>query len=173
MKALTLHPEWAWAITALGKDVENRLKKPPKTLKEGDLLAIHSGVSFGGRQKYIKNEHIFEPVEEKARRTGWRIGHNPAENGLLVYNVNRPDTLRIGVHQIPKGSFVAVAEFYGFLNPLEVPCNSQENWPWWDSLYFGWQLRNVVTLEVPVPCRGQQGIWNVPEDSLSEITAQI
>lgn len=44
MKAITLSPEWAYAVTHLGKDVENRTWWPPKGYT-GDL-AIHAGQRY-------------------------------------------------------------------------------------------------------------------------------
>jgi len=29
---------------------------------------------------------------------------------------------------------------------------------------FGWVLSDVVVLPAPVPCRGAQGLWEVPAD---------
>ena len=46
--ALTLWPEWAYAIAHLGKDVENRSWRPPAWLI-GRRLAIHAGADLGGR----------------------------------------------------------------------------------------------------------------------------
>lgn len=34
----------------------------------------------------------------------------------------------------------------------------------WYSGPVGWVLRDVVELREPVPCRGAQGLWPVPED---------
>lgn len=45
MKALTLIQPWAWAITTLGKRVENRGWKPPARII-GQRIAIHAGKSF-------------------------------------------------------------------------------------------------------------------------------
>ena len=41
--ALTLHPEWAWAICHAFKRVENRSWHPGKRLPVGSRLAIHAG----------------------------------------------------------------------------------------------------------------------------------
>jgi len=41
-RALTLHQPWAWAIARLGKDIENRIWRPPPWLI-GQRVAIHAG----------------------------------------------------------------------------------------------------------------------------------
>lgn len=45
--ALTLWPEWAYAVAHLGKDVENRSWPPPQTVIR-KRIAIHGGASIGG-----------------------------------------------------------------------------------------------------------------------------
>ena len=48
MQAITLWPEWSWAILNLGKDVENRCwPLPPKLI--GVALALHAGRNVGGQ----------------------------------------------------------------------------------------------------------------------------
>mgnify|MGYP000390794462 FL=1 len=34
----------------------------------------------------------------------------------------------------------------------------------------GWRLSDPVSLAVPVPCRGAQGLWRVPTDALARAT---
>lgn len=46
--ALTLWPEWAWAICHLDKRVENRTWAPGARLPVGSRLAIHAGKYIGG-----------------------------------------------------------------------------------------------------------------------------
>lgn len=46
--AITLWPEWAYAVAHLGKNIENRTWEPPDGLL-GQMIAIHGGVSIGGR----------------------------------------------------------------------------------------------------------------------------
>lgn len=39
---------------------------------------------------------------------------------------------------------------------------------WWSGP-FGWALRDIVTLPEPIPCRGAQGLWEVPADLLAAV----
>jgi hypothetical protein len=34
---------------------------------------------------------------------------------------------------------------------------------WWDGKSFGWVLDQRIAIE-PIPCRGAQGLWTVPDD---------
>ena len=62
MKALTLTPEWAWAVTALDKRVENRTWRPPERMI-GQRIAIHAG----------KARPDIGAVELMAGCSGWRV----------------------------------------------------------------------------------------------------
>lgn len=55
---------------------------------------------------------------------------------------------------------VAIAEFNG---NIAIEADS----PWFVGP-IGWSLINVVAIE-PVPCKGQQGLWRVPEDVLPSV----
>lgn len=37
----------------------------------------------------------------------------------------------------------------------------------------GWQLRDVIVLAEPIPCKGAQGLWTVPPDVERRIAAAI
>lgn len=37
---------------------------------------------------------------------------------------------------------------------------------------YGWRIEDVVPLPRPVPCRGAQGLWTVPDELLSEAREQ-
>lgn len=172
MRALTIWPEWVWAITRLGKNVENR-SRTTHVLKPGDLLAIHAGAYLGGTQKYVKPSVSLYPVYEMAKRAGWRIGVEAAANEVVAYNVNRPETIRDPIHKFVTGSVAAVATFGGVLNPSCVPCGFEKDWPWWDNLQHGYILENVTVLRKPIWCRGQQGLWTLPDDVEAAVSQQI
>lgn len=163
MRAITIWPEWVWAITHLGKNVENRSRRT-KVLQPGDEFAIHSGAYLGGSSKYVKAAEVFYPVDQMARRSGWRTGIRAADNVVVAYNVNHPQTVETSIHTLPYGSVVAIATFSGLLDPSCVPCNSETDWPWWDNQQFGYRLDDVRVLSTPIWCRGQQGLWNLPDE---------
>jgi len=61
---------------------------------------------------------------------------------------------------------VAVCKIAGFLTGLP------RGW-FAGSPGYGWQLRDVTVLAQPVPCKGAQGLWPVPDDVLAAVRAQI
>ncbi len=170
MKAITLWPEWAWAITRLHKNVENRTYKPPRSIEIGTELAIHAGATWGGSGKYQRLDNVFAPVAMMARRAGWRTGVNMAEGTIQAYSVNNPAAFNDRVGNISSGGVVAVVKFGGVLVPGVA---DPREWPWWAVNQFGYILNNVAVLETPVPCRGQQRIWNLKGAVLAEVVKQI
>ena len=179
MRALTLWPEWAWAVARLGKNVENRTWPPPKTLEPGARIAIHAGMTFGGSEaRYCGVNTVFNPVIEMARRSGWRLAVEAAENEVFGYSVRTAmDTVRSKIHKMQRGAVVAVAKFAGYLGPGQrrVPPGMEgvDLWSWWAQDQFGWILKDVVTLREPVACRGKQGLWKLEPAVMHAVLAQV
>lgn len=171
MRAITIWPEWVWAITRLGKNIENRTRTT-HVLKPGDLLAIHAGAYLGGTQKYVRPAVAFYPVQVMAARSGWRLGVEAADNSIIAYNTRTPSTVQDRIHTLPYGSVAAVATFGGVLEPGSV-ARGEELWPWWASDQYGYILEKVQRLPTPVYCRGQQGLWTLPDNVLHEVVEQL
>jgi len=59
-----------------------------------------------------------------------------------------------GVHELVRGAIVGVVEVLDFVTTSSSP---------WFFGPVGWVLGQRFRLPVPVPCRGAQGLWEVPE----------
>lgn len=162
MKAITIWPEWCWAILRLGKNIENRTWKPPRSVAVGDQIAIHAGVAFGGAGPFANISRVFDPVAEMARRDGWRLGIEKAKNAVVGFSIRTPDTFEAPVHWMARGAVVAVVRFRGVLSPVRCTVDHVERYPWWAEDQYGWLFDDVVALAKPVKCRGRQGLWNLP-----------
>ena len=64
---------------------------------------------------------------------------------------------------LSKGSIIAVAQFGGNLTDSPSPCFTGP---------IGWKLENVQIID-PVACRGQQGLWDLPEHVLTQVRANF
>jgi hypothetical protein len=64
--------------------------------------------------------------------------------------------------EVVPGAIIAVVQFFGNSRDLDPGFN-----PWFMGP-IGWKLGNVVKI-TPVICKGQQGLWNLPEDVLEEV----
>ena len=69
LRALTLWPEWAWAIHHLDKRVENRTWALPV----GEWFALHAGKHLGGRPGHDAGVEAVTSVRYMATRAGWNL----------------------------------------------------------------------------------------------------
>lgn len=170
MKALTLYQPWATLIAVGAKSIETRSWA---TSYRGPI-AIHAS----------KNDE-YAPLRDE----------EPYRSALL--RAGLPSRVYDGVEcvvrrAIPLGVIVAVAELThcipstGFSSVSEVlklprwpvpgkvfmACDAE--WQFGDlgPGRFGWALSNVKRLAEPIPCRGAQGLWDVPADVEARIRAQ-
>lgn len=164
MKAITLHPIWAFAICCLFKRVENRGWVPPADMI-GETIAIHAGRVLGGG--------AMEAVCQKALSAGWYYQRNDCGYTLQMAHgiirehpewgfISSLPRVEFCEDLIPTGAIVATAVLDrftcredGYLNP-----------PWGDEGAKHWHLTDVRLLEEPVECecRGYQRFWGVPPE---------
>lgn len=137
--ALTIWNPWAAMIADGYKTVENRSWVPFHT----GLLAIHAAVGAGSR---ADQEHAIDLAARLA--------------GLSPAIVERSMEVR--------GAVVAVARLTGVCSlsvqnpagrPLDCDCG-----PWAFSGSRHFKLADVHALPEPVPCRGFQKLWALPDD---------
>jgi hypothetical protein len=158
LPALTVHQPWAWAICHAGKNLENRGWAPPPNVL-GHHLAIHAG------------KHVDADAYARLQRDRPALWKRPP--------LPPPE-------EITLGAIVAVAKVVGAilvegavdglnLDPVRTLgavtmkqardiVGSQ-----WALGEWLWVLDEVVALPRPVPCRGAQKIWIVPEIDADEV----
>lgn len=155
MRALTLWPEWAWAIHNLDKRVENRTWRIPT----GEWFALHAGKCIGGRPGLEAACDADADVRFMARAAGWSV----------TYTAGNIKTSRAMFQQGSR---------HIDWNVLESPTSSilglfrvtRHDGPGRGDL-GGWRVPDAVgnvldyqPLTTPVPCKGAQGLWTVPAD---------
>lgn len=144
MYALTLRPQWAYAVARLGKDVENRTWPLPARM-HGQRIAIHAAAAAPTRAEmddYVRCTR-FQTVNDD-----WKW-HDPSIDRM-------------------RGAIVALATVW----PLAPQSAMPEEVYWtiggskWTlpEIAYQWALTDVQPLAPPVPCRGAQGFWRVPAD---------
>ncbi len=149
MKALTLIQPWAWAIAHAGKDVENRIWRPPESMV-GQRIAIHAGKKFDDDAWAFLVDPGCSPIENL----------KPDENGLIPVP-DESDCIR--------GAIIAVATIDHIKAIGEGPARFS---PWYGGPY-GWVLRDVIALRDSIECRGAQKLWTVQADHERAIADQI
>ncbi len=63
---------------------------------------------------------------------------------------------------------VGVVEFGQSIGPRDPEAAD----PWFVGP-VGWHIRDVLALPSPIPCRGAQGLWNVPPGIVDAIIQQV
>lgn len=155
--ALTLRPHWAHAVTDLGKWVENRASMAPVRLL-GKRIAIHAGARDGR-----------DPAQDA--REAASLGLNPAHCAASAIVA----TARVFAFVRHEGKVIEVCD-----DPLEVEspddlgrvvaelharAERATTSPWWRGP-IGWCLDQVIKLNHPVRCTGNQGPWRMPVQTL-------
>jgi hypothetical protein len=153
MKALTLHRPWDWAMTRAVplKDIENRTWKPHSWVID-ERIALHAGgqYDYDGAQaiKRLTRAKLPETrpfvVVGTTRLVGWVLLTADPEAGVLL-----KQTSEMTPGQIARA------------------CGS----PWLFGPY-GWVCEDTVTLPKAIPCRGAQGLWELPSNVEAEVLRQ-
>lgn len=151
MKAVTLWPEWAWAILHLDKRHENRGWQPPEQL-HGERLALHAGKTIGGGEQ--KPPEAFEAVLGMAERAGWDV--DARADGSYRFAKGNREVVLGSLSEIVTGSIVGTVVLAGAPLPgVRVAWGVPGQW--------AWPMRDVRALRHPIPHRGALGLWQVPD----------
>lgn len=164
--ALTIWPEWAWAITHLGKDVENRSERFARQIdrRVGDgWIAIHAGVKrradFAAVAAMSGMPHDvldYDDVDlEDAVGPVWQFGATGGTGGVLIEDA-----------RLTRGAIVALAQISDVLEP-----GSRAPWKVPDSAALA--LSPVLILPEPIACKGKQGLWTPAPDVQERLCAAL
>lgn len=163
MKAISLWQPWATAIALGSKTIETRHWET----KYRGRLAIHAAKRCN-----------LEELEHIAAQPCWRGALHPITNKLRGLMAN-PRTFRA---ELPFGALVATCTI--------VDCRPSESFPgferWanpsgsWTNAdmgdfspgRFGWMLEDIEALPAPIPWRGGQGFFEVPDVTAARILAE-
>lgn len=155
--ALTIHPEWVWAILRLGKRVENRTWDAPGLV--GKWLAIHGGGAIGGRPIPKRGPSEFH------RACIQSVATMAARGSGIVLSAGELQAAPAHILQEARG-IVAICQVAGFVRG--------EDAGWYiGAPSIGWQLRRVIRLPQPIACPGQQGLWKLSPEIVAAIRLQL
>lgn len=168
MRALTLRNPWAYAVTHLGKRIENRMQRPPAALV-GKRIAIHAGRGYD----YEGSRWIVERGLGSPRVPDGYVNERVEVRGAIVA------TAKIAAVSIEREREPDVIERreYDFGEDGAEDADAQR-WmaevassPWYVGP-VGIVLADVVVLPKPVVARGMQGYWPVSDADAVEVVAQ-
>ena len=152
--ALTILQPWTWCICHGDKRIENRTWSPRFSLPFE--LVIHSGV---------------RPLGKRYRDVA-RAVDQLTEDGIDIpstWSDLAPDDALDRRPYFDWSCIVAVATVTEI---IERPTPIQQLSYWWAGP-IGWKLDHVRVLPKPVPCRGYQGLWQMPTIVQNRVHAQL
>ena len=163
-RAITLWPEWAFAITHLSKRVENRTWDPPAGVV-GTRIAIHAGAHVGGRKATRATIEGGEAMQETAEAAGWEIGWGTQDS--LCVDFRRQGTKGQRTQKLTTGAVVATAIVHSVRDAdTSVLAGAEHDW---DVGPRCWVLRRVRWLIYPVPMKGAQGLWHLGSSAVEKV----
>lgn len=168
-KALSIWPEWAWAIVNLDKRIENRTYYLPSTVS-GKRIAIHASKTIGGGlggKKGAKTAIL--RMVTAARTAGWLVGGSDIGGSFKIRFEKHGTVKFFEEDKIPKGCIVATAKIGFSINDKKAFFESL----WGDALVEHWPLFDLNVLSAPVPCKGSQSFWSIPIPTIDLINRQL
>ena len=180
MRAITLTQPWAGLVASGIKRIENRSRSIIRREDFGKPFAVHASKVIDD-DVYARIAEIAPGLRsdfhyrEFARRGGGnytRVRSTPhAHRWMLLSRITSAviavATIERAVVEWRDGS---VVDAHGRDGMPVVDLGDQRRW------FFGrvgYVLRDVIALPKPVPCRGRQGFWTMPDDLARQVEEQI
>lgn len=146
LRALTLWPEWAWAVVHHGKRVENRTWAIPR----GEWFALHAGRHIGGRSGARAEYEGSVALADMMIRAGAK-----GLPGRTPYKIQAEASSIVGVFRVTANDLPHCGDLGGWRVPEQVG-NQFEFAP------------------IPrVPCSGAQKLWTVPPDIAAKVRVAV
>jgi len=169
MQAVTIRPEWGFAIAALGCRVVSKDYKPEALLGSGTRIALHAGKHVGGkpgRPAALRGMSALASAAALYRLNGIALIPSESEEAVFmaVRKINQPNGVLLGTEDFPRNEVFGVAE-------LDTPRGLHE-FTWAIPGMEHWRIRNLHILDQPVQCSGHGGIWTLPADVAEQVEQQ-
>jgi len=158
MKAISLWQPWATLIALGAKKIETRSWR---TAHRGPL-AIHAAQKMTREMKLLCERDPFAGALDNLFAAGDEL-----PLGAIVAVCELSNVLMIA--NGPKGTYL-----FGHLGSNDFQSVAEPELSFGDYApgRYAWILANIRRLDVPIPCRGAQGLFDVPRDVLAQIEAQ-
>ncbi|MFT3708065.1 MAG: hypothetical protein QM817_10450 [Archangium sp.] len=155
MLALTVWQPYAFAIAEGWKTVENRTWAPPKQLPIGARLAIHAAAKLPEADDVAGIREML--YDSRGHAKGAKPWHVPK------------------LAEFKLGCVVAVATLAAVIKTEDeriVGALPSDQVPFYFGP-FGWLLKDIKKLPVPVRARGMQGLWPLGGEELFAVHEQL
>lgn len=178
MLAITVKPQWAWAMLHLGKRIENRDFFPDSLV--GKRIALHAGKRLAGataQARAFRDLAFAMALGGHPAMPQWYKSDDPRlfwfptpawkyDPARFERDAETKDRRFAGeevtANELPHSCIFATAVIFG---SVHVGSNKDQLRMWALPDKQHWFLSSFEMLEVPVPYeRGQQGIYLLPAD---------
>lgn len=159
MRALTLTQPWCGLVAAGIKLVENRSRRMIAATAIGRRFALHASKEI--------DERVYERLAEIDPALD--LGLTPASE--LWYKLSRITSAVIGVATLDSVLDPRACGIDPDHPDAAAPLPPDQRR--WFFGPIGYVLRDVIALPEPVPCRGWQGFWTLPEDVAARVGSQV
>lgn len=169
MRALTLHQPWAGLVAAGIKLVENRSRPMINARDFGKPFAIHAS-------RLIDRDAISRigDIDDAYCGVMCLRGHGhagPCDNTRGWWHLAEITSAVIGVATVDRVLDPRACGIYPD-HPDAAAALPPDQRRWFFGP-LGYVLRDVIALPEPVPCRGWQGFWTLPDELERQVTAQL
>jgi hypothetical protein len=171
MKAITLYQPWASLVAVGAKSFETR---GWKTSHRGKL-AIHAGMKPPSEtladvpaHNIIETARALGFVEPGAQHALRQLDRLPRGAVIAISNLTSCDEIRLHGGRGLSGASPGWLEWPEAPEGIYDPDERDIMFGDWSAGRYAWRLENVKELDVPVPARGKQGLWDWNETNNSE-----
>lgn len=173
MRALSLWQPWAWAVLHAGKKIENRTAWKHAPRWRGEFL-IHAAIGYGTRDDFDEAvEMILEVAKPAAGPERLKFLSTLAQMQIGGRGRHHASGLWVPRPELPRGALVGRARLDGVIrNEAEFAAyaantpDGEAQRPWWLG-GFALLLADVQALDKPIPWKGKQGWFDVPDSALA------
>lgn len=172
MKAFTVKQPYAELLAIGAKHYETR----SKPTKYRGPIVIHAGVDKGSRKDQGKKNGVYTFRAFQREYAQWaylRIDgeQNFAANVVTAMYGTTEGMSYANASYFEFGSIIAYADIVGCypVEDIKNLTNEERLFGNWEAGRYAWEIAHVVRLPSPIPCKGQLGLWNVPQNILDEI----
>ena len=150
-----------WSTIAPTQDPRAGFMSRSLPFLPGPWFAMHAGKHIGGRPG---NEGALGDMIATAREAGWHatVWHDD----VLLSRGEGDDCRTIRLHP----ARIVTSAIVAMMRVTRVAYRGVGG-PWRFPDQFGWYV-DVRPLPRPVPCKGAQGLWTVPDDVSAQVLAQ-
>lgn len=164
MKAISLWQPYATLIAIGAKQIETRSWR---TSYRGLLAIAATKKSPDSMAEILREEPFFsELCRGLGECTGAQVERRLL-NGCVVAVCELAWCSPIGANTRPTNTAWQLGADYWQLTENEFAFGDYSRGRW------AWLLKNIRALATPIPCRGEQSLWDVPAATLAQINAQL